>query len=170
MLNRISRLTLACFAALAVASFASTSYAANVTSDAKTTVKKKASKKSKAAPVLADENPDTKDATSTEFECEAGNKLTIYNHATDEQHVALRWKNKLAQLTRVDTSTGANRFENTRLGLVWIGIPAKGMLLDAKKGQQLANECKSAEQRAVPVEPVAPTAPATPAAAEPVKG
>ncbi|MCY1251071.1 hypothetical protein D9M72_647880 [compost metagenome] len=29
---------------------------------------------------------------------------------------------------------------------MWIGIPAKGMLLDSKQGRQLANECKDAEQ------------------------
>jgi hypothetical protein len=49
-------------------------------------------------------------------------------------------------MTRVETSTGAHRFESRRQGLVWIGIPAKGILLDSKKGQQLANDCKSAEQ------------------------
>jgi hypothetical protein len=31
-------------------------------------------------------------------------------------------------------------------GLIWIGIPAKGMLLDSKQNRQLANECKDAEQ------------------------
>ena len=49
-------------------------------------------------------------------------------------------------MTRVGTSTGASRFENTTFGLVWIGIPAKSMLLDSKANRQLANECKNAEQ------------------------
>jgi len=49
---------------------------------------------------------------------------------------------------RVSTTTGAHRFENAKNGLVWIGIPAKGMLLDSKKGKQLANECRSPEQAA----------------------
>jgi hypothetical protein len=31
-------------------------------------------------------------------------------------------------------------------GLIWIGIPAKGMLLDSKQNRQLANECRNAEQ------------------------
>ncbi|MEF9927680.1 MAG: hypothetical protein RR804_07565, partial [Massilia sp.] len=65
---------------------------------------------------------------------------------TDDKHIALRWKKRLHRLSRVGTTTGANRFENRLYGLVWIGIPAKGMLLDSKQGRQLANECKDAEQ------------------------
>ena len=42
------------------------------------------------------------------------------------------------------------------VGIVWIGIPAKGILLDSRKGQQLANECKSAEQLKPSTTPVAP--------------
>ena len=28
-------------------------------------------------------------------------------------------------MTRIETTTGAHRFENKKAGLVWIGIPAK---------------------------------------------
>ena len=89
---------------------------------------------------------------------ELGNKLTLYRNAEDNDHLALRWKQRVHRMTRVSTTTGANRFENDRFGLVWIGIPAKGMLLDSKHGQQLANECKDAEQMAP--NPVAPIEPA----------
>jgi hypothetical protein len=77
-----------------------------------------------------------------------GNKVTLYENQTDSQHVAMRWNKKLHRLTRVGTTTGASRFENKKYGLVWIGIPAKGILLDSKKGQQLANECKTDKQMA----------------------
>jgi hypothetical protein len=97
----------------------------------------------------------------TEVACELGNKLTLYRNAEDTDHLALRWKQRVHRMTRVSTTTGANRFENDRFGLVWIGIPAKGMLLDSKHGQQLANECKDAEQMAPkPVAPIEPTRPA----------
>ena len=76
--------------------------------------------------------------------------------SSDDKHIALRWNKRLLRLTRVDTSTGAHRFENRRQGIVWIGIPAKGILLDSKKGQQLANECKSAEQMKPSTAPAAP--------------
>ncbi|HJW56890.1 MAG TPA: hypothetical protein VJ577_16605 [Burkholderiaceae bacterium] len=95
-----------------------------------------------------DKEPDTSTSSSTEFNCELGNKLTIYQNASDANHIALRWKHRLHRMSRVETSTGANRFENRKLGLIWIGIPTKSILLDGKKGQQLANECRSAQQMA----------------------
>lgn len=93
-----------------------------------------------------DKEPDTTGSISIDYKCELGNNVTIFENAADDKHIALRWNKRLVRLTRVDTSTGANRFENRRQGLVWIGIPAKGILLDSKKGQQLANDCKNAEQ------------------------
>ena len=126
--------------------------AQNTSSAPHKVVKKSSAKKAEsahkhAAPNDDDEKePDTSASASTEFHCELGNKLTIYHTAGDDKHIALRWKQRLLRMSRVDTSTGANRFENRQIGLVWIGIPAKGMLLDSKKGQQLANECKTAQQ------------------------
>jgi hypothetical protein len=120
---------------------------------AKTSVKKKPAEKAKPAEKKEepstdedDKEPDITGSISVDYQCELGNKVTIFENAADDKHVALRWGKRLVRLTRVDTTTGANRFENRRQGLVWIGIPAKGILLDSKKGQQLANECKNAEQ------------------------
>ena len=93
-----------------------------------------------------DREPDTAGTTGLDYDCALGDKVTIFSNASDDKHIALRWNKRLLRLTRVDTTTGAHRFENRRQGMVWIGIPAKGILLDSKKGQQLANECKSAEQ------------------------
>lgn len=113
---------------------------------AKKTVKKKAPAKN-AAPAAQpeDDEPDTTGSNSTDYSCELGNKLTIYQNSNDK-HIALRWNKRLHRLNRVETTTGAHRYENQKNGLVWIGIPAKGMLLDAQKGKQLANECMNAEQ------------------------
>lgn len=102
----------------------------------------------------ADE-PTITDSNVTEFDCELGNKVTIYENAGDDSHIALRWKKRLHRLTRVGTTTGAQRFENKLYGLIWIGIPAKSMLLDSKLNRQLANECRHAEQ----LKPVALTEP-----------
>jgi hypothetical protein len=134
---------------------------------AKKAVKKKTEAK-KAAVNEDDAEPDIAGSKSVEYHCELGNKLTIYENAADEKHIGLRWKTRLSRLTRVETTTGANRFENRSQGLVWIGIPAKGMLLDAKKGQQLANECKSPEQQNPQAQQA--TATATPAQAAPAPG
>jgi hypothetical protein len=136
----------------------------------KKTVKKAASKKKADAPSQdngTDEDekePDITTSISTDFQCALGDKITIFENTADEKHIALRWKKRVHRLTRVGTTTGANRFENHRYGLVWIGIPAKGMLLDSKKGQQLANDCKNAEQMKAPAPVIAADSIAAPMA------
>ncbi|MCD6026925.1 MAG: putative signal peptide protein [Solimicrobium sp.] len=86
---------------------------------------------------------DLKESTTQLYKCELNDSLTIYSHKVDNNRVALRWHNKLYGLKRVETTTGANRFENKKSGMVWIRIPSKGMLLDSIHGQQLTNECKT---------------------------
>jgi len=108
---------------------------------------KKAKKEEPKQEVLADEpEPDITDTVVADYACELNNKVTIYTNEKDSGHIALRWKNRLHRLERVGTTTGALRFENTKFGLIWIGIPSKGILLDSKQNRQLANECKNAEQ------------------------
>lgn len=109
--------------------------------------KKPVKSKIRATPVAneAEPEPDIQNSKNIEYKCELGNSLVMYAHANDEQSMAMRWKNRLYKLTRVSTSTGAHRFENEKSGLVWIDIPAKGMLLDSHRGHQLANECKKTQ-------------------------
>lgn len=110
-----------------------------------------------------DREPELSGTRSDDYLCEMGNKLTIWKNEADDKHIAIRWDKRIHRLTRVPTTTGANRFENHKLGLVWIGIPAKGLLLDSKKGQQLANECKDADQiKAAAAAPAATVAAAAP--------
>jgi hypothetical protein len=118
----------------------------------------KAKKEAVTDDVMADTEPepDITDTVVVDYACELNNKVTIYKNDTDDAHIALRWKNRLQRLERIGTTTGALRFENPRTGLIWIGIPAKGILLDAKMNRQLANECKNAEQTS----PVVATIPA----------
>ena len=141
----ITKLLMACSFALA-----SLSLAAGAHAEVKKPAKTKSAKAAKpAAPKEPDEEADEPAITGssvTEFDCELGNKITIYQNEGDDAHIALRWKKRLHRLSRVGTTTGALRFENKFYGLVWIGIPAKGMLLDSKQNRQLANECRNAEQ------------------------
>lgn len=99
-----------------------------------------------AAATIDEPEPDITDTKVTDYACELGNAITIYTNEKDDAHIALRWKKRLHRLERVGTTTGALRFENKNYGLIWIGIPAKGILLDSKLNRQLANECKNAEQ------------------------
>ncbi len=107
-------------------------------------------KSAKKAPVATEEDekePEVASSNVSDYQCELGVKLTVFQNVDDDKHIALKWGKRIHQMDRVDTTTGANRFENKHYGLVWIGIPTKGILLDSKSGHQLANECKTAEQR-----------------------
>lgn len=150
MANLISKTLLACGIAMAASTLcAPAAFAADTKKPAKTKFKSTIK-----APVEADslkgtiheDEPDITDKHSVEFNCELGNKVTVYSNDKDPSHIALRWKKRLHRLLRVGTTTGAQRFENTNFGLTWIGIPSKGMLLDSKLNRQLANECKNAAQ------------------------
>lgn len=153
----ISKILLACGIAMASLSLSNAQAAVEAKPAAKKTVKKPVAKTTKAKkavekPVVPKEpNPEEDepvitDSSVTEFDCELGNKVSIYQNVSDDEHIALRWKKRLHRLTRVGTTTGAQRFENKLYGLIWIGIPAKSMLLDSKLNRQLANECRNAEQ------------------------
>lgn len=150
----------ACAPANAATPVAHPKASAVLAADAAKKPAKKPGKKAKAAaavtaaavvaanPLEVDE-PDITDNKTTDYDCELGNKITIYTNDNDAAHIALRWKNRLHRLARIGTTTGALRFENPHYGLIWIGIPSKGILLDSKLNRQLANECKNAEQSAI---------------------
>jgi len=142
----ISKFLLAASIALASLSLAAGAQAADKKPAKAKAAAKPAATATKAHDEDADE-PSTEGSSVVDYNCELGNKITIYQNASDDEHIALRWKKKLHRLTRIGTTTGAQRFENHLYGLVWIGIPAKGMLLDSKQSRQLANECKTAEQQ-----------------------
>lgn len=128
---------------------------------AKAAAKKKAHAKVEKEVESTEPDADITDTVSADYNCELGNKLTIFTNDKDDSHIALRWKKRIHRLDRIGTTTGAARFENTTFGLIWIGIPSKGMLLDAKLNRQLANECKNAEQeRGIVATPVPNTKPA----------
>lgn len=158
----ISKLFTACALACAAAIATPTAFAAESATAkpaAKAAAKKPVSKKAKAkaagaaaagagaaALAGAEGEPSVAEHQATDYACELGNKITIYSSANDGNSIVMRWKNRLHRLTREATTTGAQRFENKLAGLIWIGIPAKGMLLDSKVNRQLANECKTPEQ------------------------
>jgi membrane-bound inhibitor of C-type lysozyme len=174
--------------ALAAASLfaAPSAFAAAQKQPAKAKAAKSKAKPKADADVIPDgADADIADTIATDYNCELGNKLTIYHNENDDSHIAIRWKKRIHRLEKVGTTTGARRFENPTFGLIWIGIPAKGMLLDSKLNRQLANECKNADQvkadlappppKPVPaelpstkvkevVEPIVPPAPAPEAA------
>ena len=110
--------------------------------------RKAAAKKAKGKKAVseAEKEPDTSGLTQVDFKCAQGAQVTLYRNPSDDKQVEMRWMHHMHHMMRIDTTTGADRFEDPNAGLVWIGIPAKGMLLDQKKGLQLANECRNPQQ------------------------
>jgi hypothetical protein len=62
--------------------------------------------------------------------------------AADGKSLVLAWGGRDHAFSAVEARTGALRFENVAEGMVWLVIIGKAMLLDTRKGQQLANECR----------------------------
>jgi hypothetical protein len=143
MKHAFSALLIALLAFGTEQAFAQTDTSAPAKTVKKTTAKKAKSKK---AAKEEEKEPDTTGLNKVDYKCALGDEVTMYEHPADDKQVEMRWHHRMHHMMRVDTTTGATRYENQQAGLVWIGIPAKGMLLDSKKGQQLANECRNPQQ------------------------
>ena len=83
-------------------------------------------------------------AIQTDMVCEFGQRLSVAGDHRADNAIQVLWRGRVYQMERVRTSTGAHRFEDLQNGLVWIGIPAKVMLLDSRRGSPVVNDCKVA--------------------------
>ena len=83
-------------------------------------------------------------AVQTDMVCESGQRLSVAGDHRYDNVIQVLWRDRVYQMERVRTSTGAHRFEDMQSGLVWIGIPAKAMLLDSRRGSPVVNDCKVA--------------------------
>ncbi len=142
--------------AAAIALAVSPAQAETATTATKPAAKKAAEKKParKTAPkkksATHDDEPeaDVTGSIVTEYGCRDGKMITVFRNPDNPDRVAMRWGNKITTMKRVETASGAERLEHEKRGLVFIGIPAKSMLLDTRNGRQLANDCMSPEQQA----------------------
>jgi hypothetical protein len=75
------------------------------------------------------------------YRCELNRNVEIRQISADGQTMEISWAGKTHSLQAVNARSGALRFENAADGLTWLVIVGKSMLLDSRKGQQLANEC-----------------------------
>ena len=60
----------------------------------------------------------------------------------------VRYKGVNYVMVPEETTTGAIRLFDRKSGVVWLQIPVKSMLLDARAGQRMVDLCTHAEQRA----------------------
>jgi hypothetical protein len=80
-------------------------------------------------------------------ECEFNQKISLAAVDGTPGHFKLGYKNASYTLVPQETTTGAVRLEDRKAGVVWLQIPAKSMLMNAKIGQRMVDSCQHAEQR-----------------------
>ena len=120
---------------------------------AKATAKKKATKrittksrvrnKSHAPALLSVEG-----MTPDHYHCEMGKTFTLYRYPHDSSTVILDWAGTRQQMHRVQTRTGAERYE-TNAKLTYIGVSNLTQLIDFKQSKPILSECRNEEQNRV---------------------
>ncbi|MBP6903237.1 MAG: hypothetical protein KBC73_24325 [Burkholderiaceae bacterium] len=83
-----------------------------------------------------------------EAECEFKQHILVSAVAGEPGHFELKHQGRRYRMVPRETATGAVRLEDPLEGLVWLQIPAKSMLMNARRGQRMVDHCRHAEQRA----------------------
>lgn len=83
-----------------------------------------------------------------ESKCEFGRQVRLEPHPSLTGRFVLSLDRQQHVLTPQPTSTGVIRLENAKAGLVWLQVPIKSMLMNAKLGQRLADNCLHTAQTA----------------------
>lgn len=81
-----------------------------------------------------------------EIPCELGAHVNVVADPKAPGYFQLDGKGFRYRMSPVATTTGAVRLEDRDGGAVWLQIANKSMLMDQKRGQRLADECKSPAQ------------------------
>ena len=80
-------------------------------------------------------------------ECEFSQKVDVSAVDGKPGYFKVAYGKAVYTMTPQETTTGAVRLEDRKAGTVWLQIPAKSMLMDAKAGRRLVDGCQAAEQR-----------------------
>lgn len=81
-------------------------------------------------------------------ECEFNQRITVVALDGQPGYFTVSHKGRQYRMLPRETATGAVRLEDPDNGIVWLQIPAKSMLMNARRGQRLVDSCLHAEQRA----------------------
>ena len=84
--------------------------------------------------------PDWAVVTPGKVSCSEGKSYTIVRAETGK-NMDINWLGKHYTLEHVPTTTGTYRYEDFTSGIVIVQIPEKALLLNAKQGRRLADEC-----------------------------
>ena len=81
-------------------------------------------------------------------DCEFNQRIQV--HPVDGQpgYFTVSHRGRHYHMLPRETATGAVRLEDPANGIVWLQIPAKSMLMNARRGQRMVDSCMHADQRA----------------------
>jgi hypothetical protein len=80
--------------------------------------------------------------------CEFDQSVSVVPIAGQPGHFRLTFKKVAYTVVPEETTSGAIRLEDKKAGVVWLQIPSKSMLMNARVGQRMVDGCMHAEQRA----------------------
>jgi hypothetical protein len=83
-----------------------------------------------------------------EAACEFNQTVSVMPIQGQPGHFHVTFKRVVYVVIPEETSSGAIRLEDKRAGIVWLQIPSKSMLMNARIGQRMVDGCMHAEQRA----------------------
>lgn len=81
--------------------------------------------------------------------CELGESVTLTADPASPGYFDVQLRKLKFRMFPVATTTGAIRLEDKRAGAVWLQLGNKSMLMNARLGQRLADECMSPQQAQV---------------------
>ncbi len=80
-------------------------------------------------------------------DCEFNQQVHLTPLAGKPGHFTLQFGKNSWTVVPEETTTGAVRLEDKTNGIVWLQIPAKSMLMNAKLGRRLVDACLHAQQK-----------------------
>lgn len=93
-------------------------------------------------PVLAQPQVPAPPLETGLYRCELDRRVTVRRTDPDRRSLVLVWQGRDHAMTSVPARSGALRYESAQAGLTWLVLADKSMLLDSRRGRQLANECR----------------------------
>ena len=81
--------------------------------------------------------------------CELGQEVSLEALSDKPGYFRLAFKGNYYTVVPEPTTTGAVRLEDKHAGVVWLQIPTKSMMMNARLGQRMVDECKHQTQVAV---------------------
>jgi len=81
-------------------------------------------------------------------DCEFNQRVAVQPVDGQPGHFTVTHQGRHYRMLPRETTTGAVRLEDPVNGIVWLQIPAKSMLMNARRGQRMVDGCMHAEQRA----------------------